>query len=262
MMTPKERFDQALKTSIRDPYDRLLSFSIDTNGVTLLQLHSDLLRDETMFENLLATLKTDLPTHFLHVSLQPHKDYNVEERFTSLQDSLQDVEGMQITQVPYQEKGAFWKNSLVKKGLIIGGGAIAAPFLVTAGIGALGFTAAGITAGSTAAGIMSAYGGTVASGSICAVMQSIGAAGLGAAGTTVASSVGAVVTGVGAKVFSSLFGRKNNDDKGDATQSKSDNHERSDDEEATTQPDRDNLKSNDEEGETKEQEEKCHLKHD
>ena len=162
-MTPKDRFDQILKTSIRDPYDDLLSFSIDANGVTLLQLHADLLGDETMFEELLAILRAEPPTRSIQVSLQPHQDYKVEDRFTRLRDSLQDVEGTQITRAPYQEKGAFWKNSLVKKGLIIGGGAIAAPFLVTAGIGALGFTAAGITAGSTAAGIMSAYGGTVAS---------------------------------------------------------------------------------------------------
>jgi len=244
MMTPKERFDQILKASIRDPYDGLLSFSIDANGVTLLQLHADLLRDETMFENLLAILRAEPPTRSLQVSLQPHQDYKVEDRFTRLRDSLQDVEETQVARVSYQENESSWKGYLWKAG-VVGAGAIAAPFLVTAGIGALGFTAAGITAGSTAAGIMSAYGGTVASGSICAVMQSIGAAGLGAAGTTIASSVGAVVTRVGAKVFSSLFSRKSSAEEGEATQPNSDNHKRSDDEEDQAQSTRDNRKSND-----------------
>ena len=45
----------------------------------------------------------------------------------------------------------------------------------------VGFTAAGITAGSTAAAFMSSYGGSVAAGSACAVLQSIGAVGLSVA---------------------------------------------------------------------------------
>jgi len=100
-----------------------------------------------------------------------------------------------------------WTNYLWKAGLI-GAGAVVAPFALTTGLGALGFTAAGITAGSYAAGFMSSYGGTVASGSMCAALQSVGAAGLGAAGTTIASSVGAVLGGVGIGLFFSK-GKRN-----------------------------------------------------
>jgi len=219
MVTPRERFDQALKTSIRNPYDDLLSFSIDPNGVTLLQLHADLLRDENMFENLLETLRNDLPTRSLQVSLQDDSDYDVQDLFTTLRESLLDVEEMQVTRVPYQENESSWKGYLWKAGLV-GAGAIATPFLVTAGIGALGFTAAGVTAGSAAAGIMSTYGGTVAAGSMCAALQSIGAAGLGAAGTTIASTVGAAVGGIGVKLFSSGSNgdnHKNDNDEGETT---------------------------------------------
>jgi len=218
-MTPKERFDQALKASLGDPYDILLSFSIDTNGVTTLQLHPDLLKDDAMFANFLTILRTELPTRSLQVLLQPHEDYNVEDRFTNLQDSLEDVEGIQVTQVPYEENGSSWKKTLIKGGIA---GFVAAPFVVTAGVAALGFTATGIAAGSAAATIMSSYGGAVGAGSMCAVLQSIGAAGLSAAGTAVASTVGAVFGGVGAKVISSLANRNNSQSNDD---DESDNNE-------------------------------------
>jgi len=51
---------------------------------------------------------------------------------------------------------------------------VAAPVAVTVGICALGFGAGGIAAGSWAAGFMASYGGSVAVGSACAIMQSIG----------------------------------------------------------------------------------------
>ncbi|KAF9089220.1 hypothetical protein BGX29_012167 [Mortierella sp. GBA35] len=57
-------------------------------------------------------------------------------------------------------------------------GVVAAPLVVTAAIGALGFGAGGIAAGSWAAGFMASYEGTVASGSACAVLKSVGSAGL------------------------------------------------------------------------------------
>ncbi|KAG0198803.1 hypothetical protein BGX33_012067 [Mortierella sp. NVP41] len=69
-------------------------------------------------------------------------------------------------------------------------GVVAAPLVVTAAIGALGFGAGGIAAGSWAAGFMASYGGTVASGSACAVLQSVGSAGLSTTGTLLASVVG------------------------------------------------------------------------
>ncbi|XP_074782396.1 interferon alpha-inducible protein 27-like protein 2A isoform X2 [Athene noctua] len=71
--------------------------------------------------------------------------------------------------------------------------------LVPAGLGALGFTAAGITAGSVAAKMMSltalANGGQVASGSLVAIAQSVGAAGVSKAVTAALSATGAVIGG-------------------------------------------------------------------
>lgn len=58
------------------------------------------------------------------------------------------------------------------------GGILALVGLVTYGVPAVGFTAAGITAGSLAAKLMSLYGGNVAVGSIVAILQSVGAVGV------------------------------------------------------------------------------------
>lgn len=71
-------------------------------------------------------------------------------------------------------------------------GALAGPAITTGILSATGFTASGITGGSIAAGIMSSYGGYVASGSACAIMQSIGAAGLGMAGTAASAAAGGI----------------------------------------------------------------------
>lgn len=84
-----------------------------------------------------------------------------------------------------------------KKELAVVGGAtataaVAGPVAVTTGVGLLGFGTGGITAGSWAAGFMASYGGTVASGSACAVLQSVGAAGLGVVGVGAFAAVGGV----------------------------------------------------------------------
>ena len=78
---------------------------------------------------------------------------------------------------------------------IVGGtvAVAAAPFALTW----LGFTAAGVAAGSVAAGIQSVvYGGTVASSSAFAALQSAGAAGLGAK-----AAVSVFSAGVGAATW-------------------------------------------------------------
>ena len=226
-LTPREKFDQALKTSIRDPYADLLSFSMDADGYTLLQVHSDLLKDETMFLDLLKTLKTDLPTRYLNVSLQSHDDYKAEDRFASLRDSLKDIGLIQITHISNitnEEKSSSWGDYLLLGGIIAGSAAavaVAAPFVVTASVGALGFSATGITAGSTAAGMMSVSGGATVAGSACALLQSIGAAGLGWGGTAFVSTVGAAFGGAAsAKVASDQFNKeraKSNNAEGDTT---------------------------------------------
>lgn len=75
---------------------------------------------------------------------------------------------------------------------VVGGTAavVAAPFVLSM----VGFTTGGVAAGSIAASIQSAvYGGTVASTSVFAGLQSAGAAGLGtsAAGSVFAAGAGA-----------------------------------------------------------------------
>jgi len=59
-------------------------------------------------------------------------------------------------------------------------------------VAGLGFTAAGVAAGSAGAWMMSLCGGTIASGSTVAVLQSVGAAGMGSVATTIVSAIGAV----------------------------------------------------------------------
>lgn len=93
-----------------------------------------------------------------------------------------------------------WKAIAVGTG-VVAGGAVLAPLVVTGVVGALGFGAGGIVGGTAASGIMASYGGTVAAGSACAVLQSIGAAGLGAAGTAIASTVGGLAGAGGVFAF-------------------------------------------------------------
>ena len=62
-------------------------------------------------------------------------------------------------------------------------------------LGAIGFGAGGIAAGSSATAIMASYGGVVAKGSICALLQSAGAAGVGTTGTVFTALLGGGVGG-------------------------------------------------------------------
>ena len=94
--------------------------------------------------------------------------------------------------------------------------AIVAPFIFTAFVRALGFTTIGVTAGSVAARIMRAYGGVVAVGSLCAILQSVGAAGLGLVGKAITSIVGAV----GANVILTTLIRRAQESKTTEQQSK------------------------------------------
>lgn len=102
-----------------------------------------------------------------------------------------------LHKVPQPEPKKPW-SGIGKTALAAGiAGAVLGPVAVVGAITWAGFTASGIVAGSWAAGFMASYGGAVASGSACAVMQSIGAAGLGVAGTTISAAAGA---GIGASV--------------------------------------------------------------
>ncbi|KAL2628931.1 hypothetical protein R1flu_013617 [Riccia fluitans] len=76
---------------------------------------------------------------------------------------------------------------------------VATPVAVPAVVASLGFGSAGIAVGSWAASFMVSYGGAVAAGSACAIIQSIGALGTFAGATAVAAA-GAVLTTGGAIV--------------------------------------------------------------
>ncbi|KAJ3179243.1 hypothetical protein HDU85_004932 [Gaertneriomyces sp. JEL0708] len=92
--------------------------------------------------------------------------------------------------------------AIVGTGLL---GVVCAPPLAAAAVTSIGFGAGGIVAGSWAAGFMASYGGTMAAGSACAVMQSIGAAGLGAAGVVGLAATGG---GLGTAIAARFFGKK------------------------------------------------------
>ncbi|CAB4470431.1 hypothetical protein RhiirA1_406353 [Rhizophagus irregularis] len=87
-----------------------------------------------------------------------------------------------------------------KTALLTGGGTLAGflagPAIVGGIVNAIGFGGTGITAGSTAAW-MSLHHGTVASGSLVAILQSVGAAGLGTGGI--------IASSVGSSLFTGLF---------------------------------------------------------
>ncbi|CAG8638900.1 uncharacterized protein OCT59_020776 [Rhizophagus irregularis] len=88
-----------------------------------------------------------------------------------------------------------------KTALLTGGGTLAGflagPAIVGGIVYAIGFGGTGITAGSTAAWMMSLHHGTVAAGSLVAILQSVGAAGLGTGGI--------IVSSVGSSLFTGLF---------------------------------------------------------
>jgi hypothetical protein len=80
------------------------------------------------------------------------------------------------------------KTALLTGGVALSG-LLAGPAIIGGIVGALGFGEAGIAAGSIAAWMMSLHRGTVAAGSLVAILQSVGAAGLGIGGI-LASSLG------------------------------------------------------------------------
>eukprot|EP00960_Hanusia_phi_P077053 768643-Hanusia_phi.AAC.1 len=85
------------------------------------------------------------------------------------------------------------------KGMALGGiaGAIVGPYVLVAGVQAVGFGSSGIVGGSWAAAMMSAEavasGGGVIAGGTVATLQCIGAAGLGVGGTAAAACAGAAL---------------------------------------------------------------------
>jgi len=90
-----------------------------------------------------------------------------------------------------------------KTALLTGGftlaGLLAGPAIVGGIVGAIGFGEAGIAAGSIAAWMMSLHRGTVAAGSLVAILQSVGAAGLG---------IGWIITaGVGGGLFAGAIAK-------------------------------------------------------
>jgi len=84
---------------------------------------------------------------------------------------------------------------LVGIGLTAAAAIYGVPWLVAA----LGFSTVGITASSIAAWMMSLYGGTVATGSVVAVLQSIGAAGMGSVATAIVGAIGGIAGGTTAE---------------------------------------------------------------
>ncbi|KAG0367608.1 hypothetical protein BC939DRAFT_451971 [Gamsiella multidivaricata] len=88
------------------------------------------------------------------------------------------------------------KPTKIAFGVAIGATAVlAAPAAITIAAWGAGFGLGGIGAGTWAAGFMASYGGTVASGSACAVLQSIGTGALFTAGTAACATGGAAVGG-------------------------------------------------------------------
>lgn len=92
------------------------------------------------------------------------------------------------------------KTALLTGGLAIGG-LLAGPAIVGGLIGAIGFGEAGIAAGSVAAWMMSLHRGTVATGSLVAILQSVGAAGLGIGGVIASGLGGGLFAGAIAKAL-------------------------------------------------------------
>ncbi|KAG9030318.1 hypothetical protein FS837_003293 [Tulasnella sp. UAMH 9824] len=83
---------------------------------------------------------------------------------------------------------------LLTTALLVGGGVALAPAAALAGLGLIGFSAAGPVAGSVAAGIQASfYGGAVGSGSLFAMAQSAAMGGIAVSATqTVGGALGVV----------------------------------------------------------------------
>jgi len=91
------------------------------------------------------------------------------------------------------DEGSQWCWKEYTAAALVGGTTVvvAAPFVLTA----VGFTTGGVAAGSIAAGIQSVvYGGTVASTSVFAGLQSAGAAGLGSTAAGALFAGGAAIS--------------------------------------------------------------------
>ncbi|POG73226.1 hypothetical protein GLOIN_2v1587508, partial [Rhizophagus irregularis DAOM 181602=DAOM 197198] len=90
-----------------------------------------------------------------------------------------------------------------KTALLTGGfalaGLLAGPAIVGGIVGVIGFGEVGIAAGSIAAWMMSLHRGTVAAGSLVAILQSVGAAGLGIGGI--------IASGVGGSLFAGAIAK-------------------------------------------------------
>ncbi|CAG8702431.1 4494_t:CDS:2, partial [Ambispora leptoticha] len=108
--------------------------------------------------------------------------------------------GCKVTEVaePIKNLSKSVKDQAIKHPVITtvvvtaGVGALVGPVVFATAAKASGFTANGIAANSAAATFMSTYGGAVASGSACAVLQSVGAAGTGLATTVTSAVIGGV----------------------------------------------------------------------
>jgi len=96
------------------------------------------------------------------------------------------------------------KKILITTTVTIAGFALG-PLVIGGVVGALGFGEAGIAAGSVAAWLMSLHRGTVAAGSLVAILQSVGAAGLGVGGVLVAGLGGSIFAGTIAKALLNIL---------------------------------------------------------
>ncbi|RGB21941.1 hypothetical protein C1646_776952 [Rhizophagus diaphanus] len=92
-----------------------------------------------------------------------------------------------------EHKTAFLTGGFALAGLLAG------PAIIGGIVGAIGFGEAGIAAGSIAAWMMSLHRGTVAAGSLVAILQSVGAAGLGIGGI--------IASGVGGSLFAGAIAK-------------------------------------------------------
>ncbi|CAB4470427.1 unnamed protein product [Rhizophagus irregularis] len=111
----------------------------------------------------------------------------------------------QANQPQQQDFGDKAKNffSEHKTALLTGGfalaGLLAGPAIVGGIVGVIGFGEVGIAAGSIAAWMMSLHRGTVAAGSLVAILQSVGAAGLDIGGI--------IASGVGGSLFAGAIAK-------------------------------------------------------
>jgi len=127
-----------------------------------------------------------------------------EERFIedSSEESLNEA-NKKLKDLPEKLK------KMIKEAILAGGiGGFLAILIINAALPVLGFTSAGIASGSFGAWLMSTYGGTVASGSLVASLQSAGVVGFGAAVTGGVAVIGVTVAVVGYFIVRAVRGEK------------------------------------------------------